>query len=316
MSSVAGGPSAGLRRFRRQRWFDAGVEQVAKFWPSLPKCYICPTCHPRRGFLPGALAEGLLTDEHAPPKRLGGKIVALTCKECNTEAGHRYDTHAVARERLLDFTLGTSDEAIRVQLSQSGITVNANVTATRHNVSVVGLPQHNEPGNQEAWEKSLEHLADTGSSDHKFNITFTGARYNHRFALWSYLRSAYLVAFACFGYSYIYNPALHLVRQQLEVPNEDIIRIYCVTSSELERRGNWLRVVHQPVDLQSLLVRMGRHVVFLPWPASSIDIYEALLQRSKTKKRFLESLNGAFLAWPQGPQHAMDSAIIEPATAV
>ncbi|MBI2566526.1 MAG: hypothetical protein HYV63_05800 [Candidatus Schekmanbacteria bacterium] len=79
-------------------WFVRGASIVASLFPEFGYTYACPICFDCFG--PGQVASKLTT-EHAPPESTGGHRVALVCRRCNSEAGHRLDSHA-SRQTLLD----------------------------------------------------------------------------------------------------------------------------------------------------------------------------------------------------------------------
>jgi len=65
--------------------------------------YLCPIC--LRKFSINDLdnsSYNMLTREHAPPESLGGKNKALTCSECNSGAGSKYDSHFSKRLNEID----------------------------------------------------------------------------------------------------------------------------------------------------------------------------------------------------------------------
>ena len=269
-----------------------------------------PTC--QRLFSLDNLDEGLLTDEHAPPKGLGGTIVALTCKECNSVAGHTYDVHAINREYGLRFATGRSMPPLGSTINQGGITVNVATGVTDDGtVQIIGRPGSNSPGFQSEWEDILAQLADGGDLGRRFTIALNGATFDNRSALISYLRSAYIIAFACFGYRFIFSPALLEVRRQLAEPGRDIIPTYSVLSAE--EHENQVMVVHEPSDLQSLLVVMGSHLVFLPLPGSENDIYRTISRQRESDAKVLETVRGTRIAWPNSPRHELDKRVIDEA---
>src|SRR5438309_157804 len=76
-------------------WFDRGVEAIQRIATidlasfGLADRYLCPICI--RGF--HREDASAMTLEDAPPRRLGGRKVALTCPDCNHSAGFRLDSH-------------------------------------------------------------------------------------------------------------------------------------------------------------------------------------------------------------------------------
>ncbi|MBI2907926.1 MAG: hypothetical protein HYX92_09750 [Chloroflexi bacterium] len=112
---------------RSTAWFERGADAVARLWPSLPRCYICPLC--MRGFLPAALDENVLTLEHVPPQALGGKRILLTCCECNNRAGRELDCEMQALDDILGFARGGMKRAVSAQLTMGEHTLNIEVVA-------------------------------------------------------------------------------------------------------------------------------------------------------------------------------------------
>lgn len=66
--------------------------------------YICPLCLEQFSVedIISDDTKNFLTEEDAPPDKLGGSRIALTCKRCNSTAGHEIDTHLINRIRMLD----------------------------------------------------------------------------------------------------------------------------------------------------------------------------------------------------------------------
>lgn len=95
--------------------------------------YACPCCltaYPRE-----AVAAGILTEEHVPPARLGGPGLLLTCKDCNSNSGTSFDSHAVARSHADDFVRGcVNGRALPVTAHADGIPLRgtAQWTGLRH----------------------------------------------------------------------------------------------------------------------------------------------------------------------------------------
>ncbi|CAN0590790.1 unnamed protein product, partial [Ectocarpus sp. 12 AP-2014] len=59
--------------------------------------YICPIClnQFQESELVASNNTNFLTEEDAPPAKLKGNRVALTCKDCNSNAGHQIDNHLI-----------------------------------------------------------------------------------------------------------------------------------------------------------------------------------------------------------------------------
>ncbi|MDH5034010.1 hypothetical protein [Chryseobacterium cucumeris] len=79
------------------------------------KTYICPICLDQFSIddIISSDTKNFLTEEDAPPDKLGGSRIALTCKRCNSTAGHEIDAHLINRIRMIDngrFYPGTTHE--------------------------------------------------------------------------------------------------------------------------------------------------------------------------------------------------------------
>ncbi len=86
----------------KRKFFERGATALRNISAIDQECYCCPICSYL--YLPEALEVDVLTLEHAPPQKVGGKPLALTCKECNSVAGYSLDLAVVQRQKLIDFT--------------------------------------------------------------------------------------------------------------------------------------------------------------------------------------------------------------------
>ena len=121
-----------------------------------------------------------------------------------------------------------------------------------------------------------------------------------------WLRSAYLVGFAAFGYRYAFHPWLGVVRQQLAAPNDDVVRFFSATVPTAPPTTRGIIIIEQPHELRSLVVLMGRQVVFLPWYEDGKGLYDRLLVRAGQESK--EDVFGKIVPWPHSPQYALDIA--------
>jgi len=266
--------------------------------------YICPLC--TRGFAPECLKLDVLTLEHAPPKNLGGSQIALTCKDCNNMAGAEVDHNMVKFETIFDFAHGTMKRAVPIQFEHGGIAVNAELLAAAEEVSVYGLPGNNPPHTIRDSEAELDRVVrESDWTDYKIRINFT-QRFDHRAALVGWLRSAYLVAFAAFGYSYIIRPSMVVVRQQIGAPKDVIIPIFSATDgAESDSQVRFIMLVRKPEEMQCVLVKMGRHSIFLPPLEDRGSFYEQFSTVSRDI-RLPHAMSGKRVPWPAGPTHLLD----------
>jgi len=62
----------------KRQYFGKGATALKRITSIDQEYYCCPLCG--RLFVSKAIDEGILTIEHAPPKKVGGYPLALTCK--------------------------------------------------------------------------------------------------------------------------------------------------------------------------------------------------------------------------------------------
>jgi len=257
--------------------------------------YICPLC--LRAFGESALDESLhpppLTVEDVPPKsvtRGTSRTRLLTCRKCNNEAGTAAESHL---ERVLawsDLRPGHADEPRRVTLKAEEAHVHARLRIDsdgRHRYDIVGDAA--EAGRSEFFE-NLERTR-------RFSLVM--ARPDLVRSQAALLKTAYLLAFASYGYSYIFSTTtLQLLRDRIATPESSSIAdrgiLQLPDDLQVGLRSRSINIVQKPVDLQSLLVvfslrrvdAMRSWAVFLPGPGCEAE----LLYRN------LESLAGQDLS--------------------
>jgi hypothetical protein len=117
--------------------------------------------------------------------------------------------------------------------------------------NVLRILEENSPEAEERFRKDMEHLA-TKSTDWSANLNFYRYAYHRVSADVGWLREAYLVAFAAFGYRHILDPALESVRRQLARPREELISAFKIEDPTrpadvrllmLVSEADWLRSV-------------------------------------------------------------------------
>lgn len=270
--------------------------------------YVCPLC--TRGFAGVETLEAeLLTLDHVPAYAVGGRTTVLTCKSCNSAAGHALEAEVAAREQAIAFrnavlghessavihgTLRMAGEELRVTFAQDG-------EAGRFEI----LENSNDPTTVARFYDRMESIAAAGDGD-GMEITMTMTRGFHgRRALVGDLKAAYLVAFAAFGYSYALHPDLDVVRQQIQDPQAKVIERWWLNEGlgqEAEPELTALTLATTaPQDF--LGVRLKRSTVLLPWPAGG-DIYTRMAEATVANEPLL--FKGYRVPWPSHPEMWLD----------
>ncbi|AMR29542.1 hypothetical protein A0257_22220 [Hymenobacter psoromatis] len=184
-----------------------------------PYTYICPIClgqFSEQDLDPGS--PNMLTIEHAPPEASGGHGVALTCKRCNSIAGHEIDFHLTERLREADSRKFLPNTNMQVRATNRGLTVQATI-----NIGADGTVKMTHSAKNNHFVKVEEFAEAVNPTDNaEVNIEFGKIRTEfHRFEI-GLLKTAYILAFAKFGYSFLLDGVYNVVREQLLSPAEAI----------------------------------------------------------------------------------------------
>jgi hypothetical protein len=244
------------------------------------------------------LKTGELTLEHVPPEAMGGRGILLTCKSCNNTAGHTVDAAVVGRGRFFQFgdSLFRKQGEFRgpVKIEFRGVVVNAILVTKDGRVTILVDRGHNNPRllDQQIAEMERE-LNATGSAE--FRLTAT-VKFGFDRARVGDLRSAYLAAFAMFGYRYAYDARLDIVREQIMHPDQEMIDGAWWIPLPGLTEDPMLMVMVEPVP--AVLVRLGPVLVALPWVIGPDDFYGAIRQHFQPGVLATQKLD--ILEWPTG----------------
>lgn len=252
----------------KQRWFENGAAAFERVTGRPPGGYVCPLC------LRVCTTLEDVKFEHAPPASVGGRRVCLTCDECNSTGGHSLDAELSRAERTRSWSRGTLGKPMRARAVVKGIPLNVDVDWRPEGVSIVGLPEYNDPANTAAHVS----LATSGEPwVEPITITYQG--YVEARARVGWLRSAYLVAFALMGYRYALQPELKIVRQQIQEPDATHIPRFSLHRGERESLTGttiaWLTHPPAPTVYAPRSRERARLRVFPPSRRTTCDTVES-----------------------------------------
>ncbi len=208
---------------QKLKLFALGADALSRISP-YRDLYACPSC---KRLLPvTALDTGELTLEHVPPDSVGGKGIALTCKSCNSTAGHTVDAAIHGRKRLTDLAQGLSGRPAEfdgpVKLETGGITTNAKLSVRGRSFTFSVDERQNHPSNFKSQMSSLPQQPGSTSPGVELRVT-ARIPFDFDHARVGDLRSAFLATFALFGYRYAMHPRLEKVREQILRPDQRLI---------------------------------------------------------------------------------------------
>ncbi len=220
--------------------------------------YVCPLC--LEGFSVDGSAE--LSREHSPPRAVGGPVITLTCRSCNSAAGPA-QAHAKERREWSRFVSGDQGVSVPVRVtSDNGVAVTADIEYRGEALFIVVDESRSNP----VHHSTLVELLEGGNATFKLegNVGFID-----ELARASDLRDAYLAAFALLGYRYILWPDLD--------PARELIRNHG-TQPRWFKRADWLAetfvgilTLSSPVECVAV-VPGDRRCVLLPWPSQAAEL--------------------------------------------
>jgi HNH endonuclease len=282
-------------------WFDRGHLAFKASFPHLAAnlpypFYVCPIC--LRAASEKALAQRLLTREHVPPKALGGHILALTCKDCNSTGGHAADNHARREADLFDLVArrGRNNKAT-LKTASSRVPVRVSFNRGVGEIAAVG----NAASRTAHSAMQADFMAARGKENWRnFSFQLELSPYSRAKASASWLRSAYLAFFSALGYSFVCRSELDVVRTRIRHPgSEQPSRFRLLMRQEM---APTLLMVDEPSSLRSFMMWHGRNCILLPRLGDD-DLYTRLVEQPSGTATF----SGKQIEWPTGgPKFAAD----------
>lgn len=284
----------------REKLFVQGAEAWQRATGDDRAIYVCPLCGWGFTRIGLELNPPLLSLEDVPSRAVGGRRLVLTCRSCNSKAGHGVDKAVAAREeaRLLEEALlrkkVSHSRAGRIELD--GLETHADVNITPDSTTIVVPIERNDPKIREQQLKLWRERA--AARQLKFNLSFSLSGYDERKARLGDLKAAYLAAFAVFGYNLALHPRMHIVRRQLWEP-ESLLITQAWLPNRKGRSG--VCIMKQPVSCLTVSLRL--YDVILPWINGPADVYSAVASAFDVD-RFTATV--VQYDWPLRPEMLID----------
>ena len=290
----------------KRNFFKKGAVALRNLIKIDQECYCCPIC--KRLYLYDDLVSGELTLEHAPPEQVGGKPLALTCKECNSTAGYSVDFAVVQRQRLIDFTDAVMGQKQnfkgRANCLIGGEKLNINFQKEEGRLSIKPVRKINNPKKLKAYEDYMNNLHKSGEWDGMtFTITPT-AKYHVKYSKIGDLKTAFIVCFAFFGYRFALDKRLSSVREQIINYKKDIIDYYWYTSDPKITREHFIFIIEKPIV--ALAIKLDNSTVILPWLNGPNDFYEHIRDYFAGANGKQVTFDGHFFNWPRSLEMRLD----------
>jgi hypothetical protein len=295
---------------RRLRWFDAGaaaLDNVLGDRSPGPHIYLCPLC--TVAYDRDSIEDGSLTDEDVPPKSVGGQPLVLTCKLCNSRHGHSIDAH---QTRLL--------EAQRLGKRIPGVTFPLNLTGPDGFINRGEASWTDEGHLQHRGIEAMNDWRDREGTMKRFREVMEGGDIGFsspwsisiRRAKLSIYRSAYLAAFAQYGYALILRESFEPLRRALDNPDDEQYSVPIAEVPDSKVDGRLVFELLVPSEFAGCIgVFVSGHVAIIPWITQPPDFYEAHHRGLAGGSATFTATLGQPLGWPSEPLHLLDAAITD-----
>jgi HNH endonuclease len=274
---------------RKRQFFDLGKKALSKVMGIEVPGYACPIC------LRGFETADELSEEHVPAKSLGGKVLCLTCRHCNSSGGHGVDFQALQEHRSRSF------------LSPDGSTRRAKIAVGDGDFKINIQIGHDANGYQIQIGKgnNPDALKTLPSEMEKFRVFSIrdSASFRRRDADIAYLKWAYLALFAKFGYTYILGESLKRVHQQIQNPASRVLERTRFFHGSFGESQKAILLIKEPFTC--IAVKIHDSMVCLPFFNEDDSFYELLAKpHSEGEKIKLRGVRP--IPWPDGFRLSLD----------
>lgn len=284
---------------------------------TLADFYLCPICMTafHRDILDLPPEKSLLSLEHIPPRKAScgdDRSVVLTCKECNTTTGHKLEAHLAQMLKSASFLSGNQGTPVRTSLRTDEFRVGADWSIGPDRKMCMKIKSEvSSPSQKSGFMDALDRRTLEG-----FLFTADIKVPNRRLVILAILKSAYLILFSRFGYSYpLFAKAASTIRQQLKNPSDDLYPVELVgqvqdVPDEIETPS--VSIIYEPDWRRSILVllRIGTKAsvdiwgVYLPGRTETAD------ELYKRVKKHESRAAGALKAYCIDPQREKQCKIL------
>jgi hypothetical protein len=228
---------------RLERLFEYYAADLRRFAPKYSDHFGCPLCY--RVFKKVDNLGELVAEEHVVSKQLGGRIVTLTCRSCNSEHGTKLDAHLVQRVRI-----EANKRPMRTRFKMGTVAFGAEMYGRMEPgspIKIAGVRKQSDPRQVEEVKRLLR-------EGRTINLN-VNLGYNENRSLVALVRSAYLLMFRTFGYRYVLDSSAKVVREQLQNPPQKMPVLSGIMwrITEPVPPGNTLTIMHTPESIRSFL---------------------------------------------------------------
>lgn len=225
--------------------------------------YVCPFC--LQSFTSVQLDK--LSEEHAPQNALGGRKIAITCRECNNGYGENIDADLTTFVKRYEFEKGVHGAEVEFEIESGlhGLLSNNNDGTVLFRINCKKCnPQ-----------KAKQFLTNTDVGTVMDGVKKHPDKYRAEAAAAGLYKSAYIILFKYTGYNFLLNGHYKPLRDKIKHPNNDFPRLYAPMAPENVSDGVYLCVEDEFkgffIVLTLELKAINRFTVLIPTPAYTFE---------------------------------------------
>lgn len=145
----------------------------------------------------------------------------------------------------------------------------------------------------------------SGKAPSEIKLQFR-VHYSERRARISFLRTAYLAAFATLGYRYTLRPVLDIVRKRIKCPDKEVIKYFSVPLPQDRSFGQNIILLREPDWVKGIAIELDHSLYLLPLRDGDDNFY----RRPEGLKLAGQTINfrGEPFRWPRYPEYRLDFA--------
>lgn len=232
-------------------------QELTRFDYELRGLFRCPTC-----FCDHPISSKEITEEHIVPHSIGGKITTFLCKTCNSAFGHK-QTRWLADWIELNEGNGlfhVDPKKQKTKLEFNNLTLNGSLSIAEDGAfEIFTDPKRSNPIDFKSfWDSPKRSPITVTTSLPVFN--------NENSLKVGFLTAAYGLWFKNFGYSFVLQSSMNIVRRQILNPDQDLMNWnYLIETKEKEILNPCIGLMRFGVDYFPISL-IYDHLVIFPSP--------------------------------------------------
>ncbi len=251
--------------------FDAGVRALSQVTGRTQRSYMCPQCLEMFPSFDKRADGRQLRPDHIPHEKLGLNLMAqvLTCSSCNHPAGSKWEQPATRRMNRIKALQGQIP--MGALLKDGKNVVGADLTFDGSHINITPVPGRKRADNPNHFVNKPDSFK--GSADSAFEyVPLDAAR--------AYIRFAFLVGFAMFGYTYALNERCRTILRCLDEDGLDPTAFMKPTDLQSTEPPQSIGFLTAPDQLAgTFVVRFAESTVLAPLNGNDADMLATVIDQ-------------------------------------